>query len=317
MPDPLLYMKLMAGVAIVSGSVVLVIAGVRRRAGSTRLNLACVLAIGLGLAAGCLLLPLRLAWPPMNGLDRLAMVVVPAALCIELIAGFQRVPRWVAWSLRTGLAVAAPRILLHGSVYLSDMGNDWSWWRTGPALMLCGALLAGIWGLLAWLHQRSPGVSIPLALCLTTLIAGLTIIMAGYLKGGGAAFAFTAAIATTTIGARLIAQRAGTPAIVGIGVVGMFGLLLIGRFFGRLSTGCALAMLMAPLLCWVTEIPLLKRQKPWIVGSARLVLVAIPLMAVLTVAKRTFDKDMAPLLGQSQAAANRPLGDRSISVHAE
>jgi hypothetical protein len=310
MPDPLLYLKLMGGVAIVSGAVVLIIAGFRRPAGPTRLNLACVLAIGLGLAASCLLLPLRLAWPPVNGLDRLATVVVPAALGIELIAGFQRVLRWVAWSLRTCLAVATPRILLHGSVYLSGLGNDWNGWRTGTALLLCGALLAGIWGLLAWLQQRSPGVSIPLALCLTTSIAGLTIMMAGYLKGGAAAFTFTATIAAATIGARLIVQRAGTPAIVGIGVVGMFGLLLIGRFFGRLSTGCALAMLLAPLLCWVTEAPLLRRQKPWIVGSTRLALVAIPLLAALAVAKRTFDQDMAPLLSKAQTTANPPAGNR-------
>ncbi len=69
---------------------------------------------------------------------------------------------------------------------------------------------------------------------------------------------------------RCRSETYATPAILGIGVVGLFGLLFIGRFFGRLSTGCALTMLLAPLLCWVTEMPLLRHRKPWLVGSLRL-----------------------------------------------
>ena len=55
-------------------------------------------------------------------------------------------------------------------------------------------------------------------------------------------------------------------------------------------------------ISYATELPLLRRQKPWLVGSLRLVLVAIPLVLVLAVAKRDFDRDMAPLLGNVQAA---------------
>jgi hypothetical protein len=80
-------------------------------------------------------------------------------------------------------------------------------------------------------------------------------------------------------------------------VVGLFGLLFIGLYFGRLSTAAALAMLLAPLLCWATEIPILRNRSPRIVGSLRLVLVAIPLLVVLSLAKRDFDRNMAPLLG--------------------
>jgi len=93
------------------------------------------------------------------------------------------------------------------------------------------------------------------------------------------------------------------PAIVGIGVLGLFGLLFIGRFFGRLSTASALAMLLAPLLCWATEAPFLRERKPWLVGSLRLALVAIPLAVVLVAAKREFDRDMAPLLTWNQSAS--------------
>ena len=97
------------------------------------------------------------------------------------------------------------------------------------------------------------------------------------------------------------------PSIVGVGVVGLFGLLFLGRFFGRLSTGCALAMLLSPLMCWVAEIPRLRPRQPWLLGSLRLVLVAIPLLVVLAAAKRDFDRDMAPLLGNMQAASARSV----------
>lgn len=315
MPEPLLYLKAIGAAAIVSAMVVLAMAGVRRPASITRLNSACVLGMSLGLAFGSYVLSLRLAWPPLNGLDRFQTIVVPAALTIELIAGFQRVPRWVAWLLRVILAATIPRILLHGSVYLTGPDSDWTLWQAGTLLAVCGALLAALWGLLSRLSQRNPGVSIPLALCLTTQCAGLTVMMAGYIKGGAAAFPLVATLLATTIGARLITKRSGaaanfgSPAIIGIGVVGLFGLLFIGRFFGRLSTGSALAMLLAPLLCWVTETPLLRRRQPWLVGSIRLVLVAIPLVVVLVLAKRDFDRDMAPLLGKVQESTFRRLRD--------
>ena len=135
--------------------------------------------------------------------------------------------------------------------------------------------------------------------------------LTGHSKGGAAAFPLAATLASTTIMVKLISKRfdspaiIGTPVILGIGVIGLFGLVFIGRFFGRLSTGCALIMLLAPLLCWATEMPLLRDRKPWLVGSVRLVLVAIPLIVVLALAKRDFDREMIPLLGQAQATEYR------------
>ena len=69
--------------------------------------------MGLGLALGGHVLGLRLVWPPVNGLDRLLMIVIPMALGVELTAGFECVPQWVAWLLRMSLAATIPRALLH------------------------------------------------------------------------------------------------------------------------------------------------------------------------------------------------------------
>jgi hypothetical protein len=330
MPDLLLYLKAVGAAAIVSAMFVLAMIGGRRKATSTWLNSMCVLGMSLGLTVGYYVLSLRLAWPPANGLDRFLTIVVPAALVIEWLAGLRRAPRWLAWCLRMSLVAAMPRILLHGSVYLSGT-DDWTRLQAVAAMAFCAALLAGTWGLLAWLYMRSPGVSIPFALSLTTQSAGLTVMMAGYIKGGAAAFPYAATIVATTIGAKLLAHRIDTtenaeptparirssiqpaaPAIIGIGLVGLFGCLFIGLFFGRLSTASATAMLLAPLLCWATELPPIRHWRPWLVGSLRLVLVAIPLVVVLVLAKRNFDREMAPLLGH---ADNVFSTDKELGTH--
>ena len=306
MLEPLLYLQAMAAAAIVSTAFVLAMVALRHPANTTWLNMASVLGVGLGLATGYYMLSWRLAWPPINGLDRFLTIVVPATLGIELIAGFVSVPRWGAWFLRLSLAVTIPRILLHRSVYLS--GNHEPLWQAITAMAVCAALLAVVWGLLSWLSQRSPGVSIPVALFLATLCAGLTVMMAGYIKGGAAAFPLAATLVAASLWIRPVTKRctapaySGSTAVLGIGVVGLFSLLLIGNFFGRVSTVCGLAILLAPLLCWSTETPLLRHRQPWVVGSIRLVLVAIPLLLVLTAAKRDFDRDMAPLLGKVKAS---------------
>jgi len=306
MLEPLLYLQAMAAAAIVSTTFVLAMVALRRPANTTWLNLASVLGVGLGLVTGYYMLSWRLVWPPINGLDRFLTIVVPATLGIELIAGFVSMPRWIAWFLRLSLAMSIPRILLHGSVYL--VGNHEPLWQAIAAMTVCAPLLAVVWGLLSWLSQRSPRVSIPVALFLSTLSAGLTVMMAGYIKGGVAAFPLAAILVAASLWIRPVTKHCatpaclGSPAVLGVGVVGLFSLLLIGNFFGRVSTVYGLAMLLTPLLCWATEMPLLRRRQPWVVGSIGLVLVAIPLLLVLTAAKRDFDRDFAPLLGKVKSS---------------
>lgn len=136
MPEPLLYLKAMGAAAIVSAAFVLTVAMMRWRLDSTSRGLTsenpawqklmCVVGVGAALAVGCNLLSIRLTWPPSNALDRLVVVVIPTALAIEMLASFGRVTHWTAWSLRVFLALAIPRILLHGSVYLGDSREAWN-----------------------------------------------------------------------------------------------------------------------------------------------------------------------------------------------
>lgn len=311
MPEPLLYLKAMAIVVVVSVASVLTMLVVWRFVSKTWLNSVSVLGMGIGLTVGYYVMAFRLVWPPVNGLDRFLTIVLPVTLGIELIAGFSNLPNWVAWILRISLAVMIPRILLHGSVYLS--GNDWTLWQAATTMLACTLLLAVVWSLLFWLSQRSPGVSISLALYLATLCMGLIVMMGGYIRGGAAAFPLAGVLLASPIWIRWITTNygrldySGDSAVLGIGVVGLFGLLLVGVFFGRVSMICGLATLLAPLICWSTEPPLLRHRKPWVVGSIRLVLVAIPLLLVITAAKHNFDRDMAPLLGKVKVSTLREL----------
>ncbi len=305
MPDPLLYLKAMAASAIVSAFVVLAMAGLRRPGSDLTLRLASVLAIAIGLAVGYWVLALNLAWPPRNGLDRLLLIVLPAGLVVETIAAFSCVPGKMAWGLRAGISLAVPRVLLHDSVYLSRTEHNLALWQLITALVVGGILLAGVWSLMLWHSKRLPGTSIPISLCLAIQSAGIAIMLGGYIKGGAAAIPLAATIIGVSV-ASAIASRwfheskfVNSSAAIGIGVVGLYGLVFIGRFFGRLSTEGTLVMLLAPLLCWVAELPIVRQRKPWIVESLRIAVVSIPLVIVLVLAKHDFDQKMAPLLGNA------------------
>lgn len=313
MPDPLIYGKALVVATATSAVMFWTVLAVWGR-GRQRIHSACVASIGGGLAAGCIVLSLPGTWPPVNALDRFLTLVAPAVLAIEWIAGLNWVSRWFAWAMRLGLATLIPRTLLHGSAYLSGMDDDWVLWQVVMALVICSVLLAVVWSSLACLSHRSPGASISLSLSMATLAAGLAVTLAGYIRGGAAVLPWVAGVSVATLFITVIGRKVATqvgveaqvgvdaPVIVAMGVVGLFGTLFIGRFFGEISTARALTMLLAPILCWVSEIPWLRNRNPWLLGSLRLVFVAIPLMTILGLAKRDFDREMAPLLAAAEAS---------------
>jgi hypothetical protein len=296
MPEPILYIQAMCAAASVSVLLILTFGWLLRAQNSAQINLVSILGIGLGLVAGYSVLQLQLVWPPTNALGRLLLIVLPVAMAIEIVAGFRRIPRWCVWLLRLVLSEAAGRILLHGSTYLGGPHCEWTTAQAFMVLALCGTILSVEWGLLSWLSRRSPGSIAPLAVALTIQCAGATIMLAGYVSGGAAALPLVAAIVGSACVAGWLVRRPDSQAAVGVGVVGLFGLLFIGRFFGALSTTAALTLMVAPLLCWVAEIPILGRQRRWLVGTISLVLVATPLLIVLILAKQYFDEYTLPLL---------------------
>jgi hypothetical protein len=318
MPDPLLYLKAMGMAAIASAVGGLAIVAARRKGHAVWLCAACVFSVAAGLVVGYSLLALQLSWPPRNGLERFLLLIAPAILCVELLAAISSLPRWSVWSLRVTLALVLPRVLLHGSVYLGASEHAWPARQALLVMTAGGLLLAALWGLLTLLSRRATGMFVPCTLQASTLSAGLTVMMAGYIKGGVAALVWAAALLATVLVVGAITRNSSRLAegawsmLLGVAVVGLFSLVFIGRFFGELSTSKALVILLAPLLGWVAELPWLKCRQPWFVWSVRALLVAGALVAVLVLAKRKFDREMAPLLVNVEQSTVRPVANTDL-----
>lgn len=301
MPDPIACLLAVLAAAG-AGAICVLVAGARRRpAGHSWFELASVIGVGAGLTAGYAVLQIVPAWPPANALDRFLTIVLPTALGVELLATVPRFTSWFVAALRVVLALATGRILLHGSVYLNGMTSD-AVWQSRITLAAAGGLFAAVWGLLFWLHHRIPGISVPLALSESLVSGGLAVMLHGYLAGGQAALPPAAAVTGVAFAAVMVKASDGNNAPINVGVVSLFALLFIGRFFGALSTWEAVVVFLAPLLCMATELRRLRFKTPWQVVALRLGLVSVPLVVVLVFATRDFNRKMAPLL----TGASRP-----------
>ncbi len=308
MPDPLLYLQTSLLVASASALVVLALAWRGTPASAMLINGACLAGILCGQAVGCYWLPLLVSWPPASSLDRYLLIVLPAALGIELIAAVPMVPKWGALFMRCLLAACLGRVLLHGSVHLAE----WTLPQTIATLSICALLPMLVWWGLLRLNERSPGISLPLAITLAIQGAGIAIMLAGYLKGGAAAMIGAAALLGAGLGGARVARRVPLQSLIGLGVVSLSSLLMIGVFFGRLPSASALLLLATPLLCWLTELPWLKTLSPPTIGTLRIALVATVIASVLLVAKQKFERDFRPLLMRADATASQSL---AAAVH--
>lgn len=296
-----------------------------------------LLAIGVGFAAGCYVFPIRVHWPPASGLDRFLLLVLPMAAVIELLANAPRVPAWLAWAMRSVLALAAAPLLLYGSVYVAAE-QAWPWWQQLGLTGGSAAVLLAEWFALLKLAERdSPEQaacrSILIALALAIAATGIAIMLGGYLRGGAVTFPLAAAMVGTVVGTTfgLRAKQTASPgketqtlhagpprsgrtrlrgahatAAIGIALVALFALVVIGRFFGRLSSATALALLLSPLLAWASELLPHRLRKPWLIGLVRVVAVSIVLLIVLVLAKQKFDRTFRPLL-RNKAGHRPPL----------
>jgi hypothetical protein len=301
MPDPIAC--LLAVLAAVGASTLCVLAAgaTRRPAAASRVELASVIGVAAGLASGYVVLRIEPQWPPANALDRFLTIVLPATIGVELVAAFRRSPRWLVAALRVAVALATGRVLLHSSVYLNDAPSN-AVWQTLIALAGAGGLLAMAWGLLLWLRPRMPGVSIPLALSESLVCGGLAVMLHGYVAGGEAALPPAAVVTGVALAAAILKAAYGSSAPISVGVVSLFALLFIGRFFGALATWEAVVVFLAPLSCWAVQLRMLRLKTPWRAVSLRLGLVSVPLFVVLGFAVRDFNRKMSPLLtGVSQS----------------
>jgi hypothetical protein len=276
-----------------------------RAARRVRASAGAVLGIGAGFYAGCWFLDLAPRWPPRVDQDRFLFLLFPAVLIVELEAVFARRARPVVCLARAAVVAGAGRVLLHGSVHLQEPSStDTAEWPPVLALGCLAATLATVWTLLAMLMRRAPGRAVPLALGITCAGAAMIVMLSGYATGGMLGLPLAAALTGVVAGSLLLPHGADPGAALGPGVVGLFALLVIGHFFGELTVRHAVLLFLAPLLCWLPELPLVRRTWPWLRAFARVAVVAALVAVVVVEAGRTFAKASLP-----SEDANEPTSD--------
>ena len=172
---------------------------------------------------------------------------------------------------------------------------------------------------------------------LALVVAGLSIAMAGWLKGGLVALplagALAGALAAEWGGSRAAGgilgrdvgghAPSGLPGLTGAGLVALFGLVVVGRCFGRLGSAAALLILLVPLVAVVPAaigrgLPGSAAGRLLCSASYRIFLAVVPLVIVLWGAKADFDTRLGRLLGAAPAAArHRLVSARLVSPRPE
>ena len=298
--DEMLLLKALAVAFIASAIGTAIGCWHRREPRWTRAEFGAILGTATGFYLGCWWLGHWPSWPMKVDQDRLLIVVLPAAIFVELAAAFPRVPRWSAWTLRLAIAAGMGRILLDHTSYLTDLAGPGTreWTAEKTWLMLGSLALASstVWVLLALRERRLPSRSVPMVLAIASAGTACTVMLSGYLSGGLLGLPLAGALMGTAVGSLFQKGRADARSPLGFGIVGLFSLVVIGRFFGQLTTAHALGLFFAPLLVWLPEFPYIRRLRPWLRGLLACILVAIPVMIVVAQAKRAFDEDSKPVV---------------------
>jgi hypothetical protein len=295
MPDPTLILEALAIAAVVAGLAVLAFGFPWRSPRPARAGVGWVIGLGGAFYLACHhMTGVWPHWPPRDGAERLLIIVLPAALLVELLAALPLVPRWLAWALRLMVAASTAPVLLYNTIYLASTGTP-EWSSAEAAVILGGmaAALAAVWALLGLLLRLAPGRSVPFALSVVCAAAGAAIMLSGDFTDGRLGLPLAAALAGAAAASLAVCGAPGASAGLGIGLIGLFSLLVIGRLFAGLPTEHAILLGLAPLLCWLPELPYVRRVPLWARGLARLALVAAPLALVVVQAQQQFVKNSA------------------------
>ena len=317
MPDPVLFLTAGAASAVVSAALMLLLGRPWSAPRSVRTEIGSVLGVGLGFYVGCWVLGITVGWPlpsrdRAQDLDRLLLVVTPAVMLSELLAAAPGKFRFVALAVRLFVMFGTVRVLLDSSIYITDVaGPGTREWTAGDALCVfvgTAAALAAVWGALSRLSLRSQGRSLPLVLVAACAGAALCVMLSGYVRGGQVGIPLAGALVGASIASLVLKNPVAPTGVIGIGTVGLFAILVIGRFYGSLTTLNAALLFFGPVCCWLLEVP------PRFIGVARLGLVSCLVLIAVIYAGRKFAEDSAP---KANSATREPAASGQREVTAE
>ena len=300
MPDQMLIAQGVGAAAFCAAILVLLVGWPLRPPRSRLIAAGSVFGAAVGFCVGCSWLGILPSWPGsraeferllLEDRNRLLFIVLPAVCVCEIIGAWLGKPAWV---LRLGIAAAAAPVLLHKTRFVADLDGPGSraWtpeqaWQIFAGLAL--ALLA-VWAALALLMKRSPGQSTPIATALACGAAAVTVMLSGYASGGELGLPLTSALGGAALATLVVAGPPDLKGLMGVGLVGLYSLLVIGYFFGSLKLEFAVALFSAPLLCWLPELPGIRKLSSTLRGGLRIPLTAVPLVVVVALAFQNFQK---------------------------
>jgi hypothetical protein len=276
------------GMVLTAVLVTTILAGRGRSAAAFRFQLlAWPIGVGLAFFVGALAYSGRPRWPLIReNEDRFLALLLPLVTLVEALALFSK--SWLAWPGRVLVALAAAPILLLGSVYFQT-------WTTAQTCLWLGALASCL--MLAWVSldlqvRHLPPRTVLLGLAGVNAGAGITLMFAGYATGGPLGIILAVALATTVLVTPRSVPAEALMGVAGIGLVGLFALLVSGHFFASLGLDHAVILFAAPLLAWVLVLPRMRRTV--FLRLAVLVLEAIPVLGIMGLAWKRSEEPEPP-----------------------
>jgi hypothetical protein len=128
-------------------------------------------------------------------------------------------------------------------------------------------------------------------LIVSIVAASVTIMLSGYATGGQMGLPLAGALAGAWASGSIVhaTRPAKVPLATALG--GLFSLLVVGRFFARLTSVHAILLFYAPILCVAFELPFLRRLAPWSRTAVSMLLVGILAAGVVVSAWIEFVRD--------------------------
>lgn len=274
----------------------------RRTSGAATVSgaLRAVCGFALGVLAGLAVQGIRPAVPPMTALDRWLLVAMPVLLLAEGMASNAPPSSRGGLPLRGLAAAASAPIILFGSVHLQSAPE----WSLLPGLTVGGLLMTvsacALMAMVSTLACISSGISVvPRAtLCVLTLqVAGLTVMLGGWVRGGAMALPLAGSCAGMLLTGVALSWVTVVEVTLRWACLSLCGVVLLGHFFGRLSLLQAVLLLLAAVLPpLVPPLPGLRSvRRRGIVGGLLTLLI---LAAVIVPAFAAFADRMRPLLSE-------------------
>lgn len=211
--------------------------------------LAWPLGVGLAFLVGAVVYSGHPRWPLQQNEDRFLACLIPLATLVETLGQFSKA--WLVWPGRILVAVATVPILLYGSAYFET-------WTTPQTVIWVGGLAACL--MIAWVSldlqiRHLPPRTVLFGLAGVNAGAGIVVMLEGYASGGPLAMILAVALCTTAAVSPQTIPRSALSGAAGIGLVGLFALLVSGHFFASLGLDHAAILLAIPLLGWLLAWP--------------------------------------------------------------